>query len=84
MSHLQPEKRLALFLVPSQQLRQEHLVFFVEMGVELADLLFCHIIGLIFLVIMIRRSKQSIMGKCTFWIGGFLAQSPSFIFFFSL
>jgi hypothetical protein len=33
---------------------------------------------------MIRRSKQSIMGKCTFWRGGFLAQSPSFIFFFSL
>jgi hypothetical protein len=63
-SLLYPEKCLALFLVPSQQLNQEHFVFLVEMGVEPVNLLFFHIIGLIFPIIIISGSKT---GKCTLW-----------------
>jgi hypothetical protein len=81
-SLLQLEKHLALFTISSQQFHQDRLVYFVEMGVELVILLLLHILGLIFPVIIISESKQSSMGKCTFWRDGFLVWSPSLFFFF--
>jgi hypothetical protein len=50
---LQLEKHLALFAISSQQFHQYHLVFIVEMGVELADLLFFHILDLVFPVTIV-------------------------------
>jgi hypothetical protein len=61
-SLLQPKKCLALFFVSSQQLHQEHLVFFVEIGVELVNFFFTQIIGLFFPVIIISGSNT---GKYT-------------------
>jgi hypothetical protein len=51
-----------LFFVSSQQLHQEHLVFFVEIGVELVNFFFTQIIGLFFPVIIISGSNT---GKYT-------------------
>jgi hypothetical protein len=59
---LQSEKRLTLLFVSSQQLYQDHLVSSVEICVELANFFFSHIIGLIFLVIIISGSNT---GECT-------------------